>query len=72
MYIGKFRISGQGHCRSFVRETKKRRSIRLVHHATIFEMNTESFRQRAASSNKRAQAEVPAITNSDNQNERES
>jgi hypothetical protein len=35
---------------------------RLVHHATILEMNAESFRQRAAASNKRAQAEAPATT----------
>jgi DNA replication protein DnaC len=27
---------------------------RLVHHASILEMNAESFRQRAAASNKRA------------------
>jgi hypothetical protein len=42
---------------------------RLVHHATILEMNAESFRRRAAASNKRAQAEVPATTNNDNQKE---
>jgi hypothetical protein len=34
-------------------------------------MNAESFRQRAAASNKRAQAEAPATTNSDNQNDGE-
>ena len=45
---------------------------RLVHHATILEMNAESFRQRAAAaSNKRAQAEAPATTISGNQNEGE-
>ena len=44
---------------------------RLVHHATILEMNAESFRQRAAASNKRAQAEAPATTITDNQNEGE-
>jgi hypothetical protein len=44
---------------------------RLVHHATILEMNGESFRQRAAASNKRAQAEAPATTISDTQNEGE-
>jgi DNA replication protein DnaC len=42
---------------------------RLVHHATILEMNAESFRQRTAASNKKAQAEAPATTNNDNQNE---
>lgn len=42
---------------------------RLVHHATIFEMNAESFRQRVAASNKRAQVEAPATTVNDNQNE---
>jgi len=44
---------------------------RLVHHATILEMNAESFRQRAAASNKRAQPEAPATTITDNQNEGE-
>jgi len=44
---------------------------RLVHHATILEMNAESFRQRAAASNKKAQAETPATTITDNQNEGE-
>jgi len=44
---------------------------RLVHHATILEMNAESFRQRAAASNKRALAEAPATTITDNQNEGE-
>ena len=44
---------------------------RLVHHATILEMNAESFRQRAAASNKRVQAEAPATTITDNQNKGE-
>ncbi|WP_296426921.1 ATP-binding protein, partial [Yoonia sp.] len=44
---------------------------RLVHHATILEMNAESFRQRAAASNKRTQVEAPATTNNDDQNEGE-
>ncbi|MFZ3585457.1 IS21-like element helper ATPase IstB [Loktanella sp. DJP18] len=43
----------------------------LVHHASILEMNAESFRQRAAASNKNAQDEASATTNSDNQNEGE-
>jgi len=34
-------------------------------------MNAESFRQRAAASNKRAQPEAPPTTNTDNQNEGE-
>jgi hypothetical protein len=34
-------------------------------------MNAESFRQRAAASNQRKQAEVPATTITDNQNEGE-
>jgi len=42
---------------------------RLVHHATILEMNAESFRQRAAASNKKAQDEPPATTTTDNQSE---
>ena len=42
---------------------------RLVHHATILEMNAESFRQRAATSSKRAQDEMPATTINDNQNQ---
>jgi hypothetical protein len=37
--------------------------------ASILEMNAESFRQRAAASNKRAQAETPPTTITDNQNE---
>jgi len=44
---------------------------RLVHHATLLEMNAESFRQHAAASNKRAQADAPVTTITDNQNERE-
>ena len=44
---------------------------RLVHHATILEMNSESFRQRAAVSNHTAQAERPATTITDNQNKGE-
>lgn len=44
---------------------------RLVHHATILEMNAESFRQRAAALNKRAQVEASATTITDNQNEGE-
>jgi|GEM_PF-4945634 hypothetical protein len=42
---------------------------RLVHHATILEMNAESFRQRAAASKHRAQNEITATTTTDNQNE---
>jgi len=34
-------------------------------------MNAESFRQRTAASNKRAQAEAPATTITDNQNKGE-
>jgi len=41
------------------------------HHASIIEMNAESFRQRAAASNKRARAEAPATTITDSQNEGE-
>jgi DNA replication protein DnaC len=44
---------------------------RLTHHVHILEMNAESFRQRAAASNKRAQTEAPATTISDNQNKGE-
>ena len=40
---------------------------RLVHHATILEMNAQSFRQRAATANKRARAETTATTSDDNQ-----
>ena len=32
-------------------------------------MNAESFRQRAATANKKAQAETPATSITDNQNE---
>jgi DNA replication protein DnaC len=42
---------------------------RLVHHATILEMNAESFRQRAAATNRMALAEASATTNNDNRNE---
>ncbi len=42
-------------------------SDRLVHHATILEMNAESFRQRAAAFNMKDQAETPATTSNDNQ-----
>ena len=45
---------------------------RLGHHATILEMNAESFRQRAAVSNKRAEDEMPATTINDNQNQGQS
>ena len=44
---------------------------RLIHHATILEMNAESFRQRAAATNRMALAKASATTNSDNQNEGE-
>ncbi|MFT5615609.1 MAG: DNA replication protein DnaC, partial [Granulosicoccus sp.] len=44
---------------------------RLVHHATILEMNAESFRQRTAAFNKRAQDEPPATAITDNQREGE-
>jgi DNA replication protein DnaC len=44
---------------------------RLVHHSTILEMNAESFRQRAAAFNKRAQDEPPATAITDNQREGE-
>ncbi|KMK68198.1 DNA replication protein [Puniceibacterium sp. IMCC21224] len=44
---------------------------RLVHHATILEMNAESFRQRAAATNRMALAEASATTNNDKQNEGE-
>ncbi|MDO5759289.1 MAG: ATP-binding protein [Rhodobacterales bacterium] len=42
---------------------------RLVHHATILAMNAESYRQRAAASNRKVQAEMPPTTIADNQNE---
>ena len=35
---------------------------RLVHHATILEMNAESFRRRAATDNQKAYANAPATT----------
>ena len=35
---------------------------RLVHHATIFEMNVESYRRRAALERKRANKTVPSET----------
>ena len=37
---------------------------RLVHHATILEMNAESFRRRAASDNQKAYQSAPATTSS--------
>ena len=40
---------------------------RLVHHATILEMNAESFRQRTAAASKLAQDQVPPTTTNDNQ-----
>ena len=40
---------------------------RLVHHAAILEMNAESFRQRAAATNKQALTRTPATTITDNQ-----
>lgn len=42
---------------------------RLVHHATILEMNAESFRQRVAAANKKAHADASATTKTDSQNE---
>jgi DNA replication protein DnaC len=45
---------------------------RLVHHAAILEMNAESFRQRAATANKMAQAKAPATTTTDSHDEGES
>lgn len=44
---------------------------RLVHHAAILEMNAESFRQRAAASNKEALSKTPATTITDNQDKGE-
>jgi hypothetical protein len=42
---------------------------RLVHHATILEMNVESYRRRAALDRKRASGRSPTqATSSDNQN----
>jgi DNA replication protein DnaC len=42
---------------------------RLVHHATILEMNAESFRRRAASDNQKAYANAPATTSLENKPE---
>lgn len=39
---------------------------RLVHHAAILAMNAESFRQRAAATNKQALTRTPATTITDN------
>jgi DNA replication protein DnaC len=39
---------------------------RLVHHATILEMNVDSYRRRAADSRRRDQADGPATTSTDN------
>jgi len=44
---------------------------RLGHHATILEMNAEILRQRAAASNRRAQAQRPPTPITDIQNEGE-
>ena len=44
---------------------------RLVHHATILEMNAESFRQRTAAANKVAQDQTPPTANRDTQTEGE-
>lgn len=44
---------------------------RLVHHATILEMNTESFRQRAAASNQKTLDDAPTTTRNDNQTDGE-
>ena len=38
---------------------------RLVHHATILEMNVESYRRRAATTRRRAKGGAPSDTNSD-------
>ena len=40
---------------------------RLVHHATILEMNADSFRQRTAAASKLAQVQAPPTTTNDNQ-----
>lgn len=42
---------------------------RLVHHATILEMNAESFRRRAASDNQKNYANAPATTSRQNRTE---
>ena len=39
---------------------------RLVHHATILEMQVDSSRRRAADSSRKDQAEAPATTSADN------
>ena len=44
---------------------------RLVHHATILEMNAESFRQRTAAASKLALDQSPPTTTNDNQIEGE-
>ena len=44
---------------------------RLGHHATILEMNAKSLRQRAAASNRRAQARSPPTPITDIKNEGE-
>ena len=42
---------------------------RLVHHATIVEMNAESFRRRGASDNQKTYATAPATTSRENKTE---
>lgn len=42
---------------------------RLVHHATILEMNAESFRRRAATDNQKAYAKATATTSTDSKPE---
>ena len=44
---------------------------RLVHHATILEMNAESFRQRTAAASKLANYQAPTTTTKDNLTEGE-
>jgi DNA replication protein DnaC len=44
---------------------------RLVHHATILEMNAESFRQRTAAASKPAQDQASPTTINDNKTEGE-
>lgn len=39
---------------------------RLVHHATILEMNGDSYRRRAAASRQSAEVDARASTSSDN------
>jgi hypothetical protein len=48
-----------------------KRRIRVWFFSSLLELNAESFHQRAAASNKRAQAEALATTITDNQNEGE-